>query len=196
MQSTAALVHDDPYMRLTPRQRVAEVKRRRQNFFGKNRPTINPAPRAVDQPLEAIDPAVRRWIETKKETFSQPWYHVMWFFDLVIVRDPPTELPRRKYPRIQDIQRAVADFYDVKVHDINAQRRTANIVRPRQVGYYLCKMKTLKSLPEIGRNFGGRDHTSILSGIRKIERLLMVDEDLNADIDHLSAQIDEFMRAA
>lgn len=167
MESITALVHDDPYLRMTPHQRVAEVKRRRHNFYGKQRPTLNPPPLIVVPPVDAIDPAVRAWINSN-ETF----YHVMWFFDLIAFVDAPPRPPRPKYPPIEIIQRVVAHHYGVSRHDMLSERRTANVVRPRQVAMYLAKTMTLRSLPEIGRRFGGRDHTTVLHAVRKMEAMM------------------------
>ena len=74
-----------------------------------------------------------------------------------------------KRVRIEDIQRVVARQYNVSRADLLSSRRTANVVRPRQVAMYLAKILTLRSLPEIGRRFGGRDHTTVLHAVRKIE---------------------------
>jgi chromosomal replication initiator protein len=76
-----------------------------------------------------------------------------------------------KRVRIEDIQRVVARQYNVSRADLLSSRRTANVVRPRQVAMYLAKLLTLRSLPEIGRRFGGRDHTTVLHAVRKIETL-------------------------
>jgi chromosomal replication initiator protein len=76
-----------------------------------------------------------------------------------------------KRVRIEDIQRVVARQYNVSRADLLSSRRTANVVRPRQVAMYLAKILTLRSLPEIGRRFGGRDHTTVLHAVRKIETL-------------------------
>src|SRR5947208_9463121 len=73
-----------------------------------------------------------------------------------------------KRVKIEDIQRVVARQYNVSRADLLSSRRTANVVRPRQVAMYLAKTLTLRSLPEIGRRFGGRDHTTVLHGVRKI----------------------------
>ncbi len=73
-----------------------------------------------------------------------------------------------KRVRIEDIQRVVARQYNVSRADLLSSRRTANVVRPRQVAMYLAKVLTLRSLPEIGRRFGGRDHTTVLHAVRKI----------------------------
>ena len=76
-----------------------------------------------------------------------------------------------KRVKIEDIQRAVARHYNVSRADMLSSRRTANVVRPRQIAMYLAKTLTLRSLPEIGRRFGGRDHTTVLHAVRKIENL-------------------------
>ena len=77
-----------------------------------------------------------------------------------------------KRVKIEDIQRVVARQYNVSRADLLSSRRTANVVRPRQVAMYLAKTLTLRSLPEIGRRFGGRDHTTVLHAVRKIENLV------------------------
>ncbi len=76
-----------------------------------------------------------------------------------------------KRVKIEDIQKLVASHYNVSRADILSSRRTATVVRPRQVAMYLSKALTLRSLPEIGRRFGGRDHTTVLHAVRKIEAL-------------------------
>lgn len=76
---------------------------------------------------------------------------------------------------IKRIQLAVCKDYGVTLTDMLSRRRDAKIVRPRQVAMYLAKTLTERSLPEIGRRFGGRDHTTALSGIRKIEGLCSTD---------------------
>lgn len=89
------------------------------------------------------------------------------------------------YPKIREIQWAVADYYRIDATDLLSQRRTAKIVRPRQVAYYLCKKLTIKSLPEIGRRFG-RDHTSVLHGVRLIAINRTVDKQLDQDIRNIA----------
>ena len=84
--------------------------------------------------------------------------------DLVRTREP-------KRVKIEDIQKLVANHYNVSRADILSSRRTAVVVRPRQIAMYLSKALTLRSLPEIGRRFGGRDHTTVLHAVRKIEAL-------------------------
>ena len=69
---------------------------------------------------------------------------------------------------VENIQKTVAEFYNIKVADMYSKRRPANIARPRQIAMYLAKELTQKSLPEIGELFGGRDHTTVLHAVRKI----------------------------
>jgi chromosomal replication initiator protein len=87
---------------------------------------------------------------------------------------------------IEDIQRTVARQYNVSRADLLSSRRTANVVRPRQIAMYLAKTLTLRSLPEIGRRFGGRDHTTVLHAVRKIGSLVGNDNVLAEEIDLLT----------
>lgn len=91
--------------------------------------------------------------------------------------------PRRI--KIEDIQKAVARHFNISKEDMISSRRTAQVVRPRQIAIYLAKTLTLRSLPEIGRRFGGRDHTTILHAVRKIEALLLVDTAMAKDVEEI-----------
>jgi chromosomal replication initiator protein len=93
--------------------------------------------------------------------------------------------------RIEDIQRIVARQYNVSRADLLSSRRTANVVRPRQVAMYLAKILTLRSLPEIGRRFGGRDHTTVLHAVRKIETLASNDTSFAEEIESLKRQLQD-----
>src|SRR5258707_6716959 len=99
-----------------------------------------------------------------------------------------------KRVKIEDIQRVVARQYNVSRADLLSSRRTANVVRPRQVAMYLAKTLTLRSLPEIGRRFGGRDHTTVLHAVRKIENLVSTDSSLADEIELLKRQLQEYGR--
>ncbi|RAI01129.1 chromosomal replication initiator protein DnaA [Acuticoccus sediminis] len=88
-----------------------------------------------------------------------------------------------KTPKIEDIQRVVCQHYGISRGDLVSARRTKVIVRPRQVAMYLCKMLTPRSLPEIGRRFGNRDHTTVLHAVRKIDDLKERDQKLAEDIE-------------
>ena len=104
--------------------------------------------------------------------------------DLVRPQEP-------KRIKIEDIQRVVARQYNVSRSDLLSSRRTANVVRPRQVAMYLAKTLTLRSLPEIGRRFGGRDHTTVLHAVRKIEALVAKDAALSDEVELLKRQLQE-----
>jgi len=83
---------------------------------------------------------------------------------------------------VENIQKAVADFYSIKVADMYSKRRPANIARPRQIAMFMAKELTQKSLPEIGELFGGRDHTTVLHAVRKIGEERSHDGQLNHEI--------------
>ena len=104
--------------------------------------------------------------------------------DLIRTRDP-------KRVKIEDIQKLVAGRYNVSRADILSSRRTAVVVRPRQIAMYLAKMLTLRSLPEIGRRFGGRDHTTVLHAVRKIEGLTHSDTTLSEEIELLKRMLQD-----
>ncbi|WP_045387765.1 chromosomal replication initiator protein DnaA [Falsirhodobacter sp. alg1] len=86
---------------------------------------------------------------------------------------------------IEEIQRKVAEHYNVRLSDMIGPKRVRTIARPRQVAMYLAKQLTPRSLPEIGRRFGGRDHTTIMHGVRKIEELFATDSQLADDLQML-----------
>jgi chromosomal replication initiator protein len=86
---------------------------------------------------------------------------------------------------IEEIQRKVAEHYNIRLSDMIGPKRLRNIARPRQVAMYLSKQLTPRSLPEIGRRFGGRDHTTIMHGVRKIEELMSTDSQLSDDLQLL-----------
>ncbi|HEX8164822.1 MAG TPA: chromosomal replication initiator protein DnaA [Beijerinckiaceae bacterium] len=104
--------------------------------------------------------------------------------DLIRNREP-------KRVKIEDIQKLVASHYNVSRSDILSERRTAAVVKPRQIAMYLAKVLTLRSLPEIGRRFGGRDHTTVLHAVRKIEKLLGEDTGLNDEVELLKRMLQE-----
>ncbi|HXT06771.1 MAG TPA: chromosomal replication initiator protein DnaA [Roseiarcus sp.] len=104
--------------------------------------------------------------------------------DLIRSREP-------KRVKIEDIQKRVATHYNVSRADLLSSRRTAAVVMPRQIAMYLAKSLTLRSLPEIGRRFGGRDHTTVLHAVRKIDNLCNNDAALREEIDLLKRLLQE-----
>jgi chromosomal replication initiator protein len=90
---------------------------------------------------------------------------------------------------IDDIQRRVCEFYQIKVSEMLSSKRTKNITKPRHVAMYLSKNMTTKSLPEIGKSFGGKDHTSVLHSVRKIAKQIQDDSDLMTEINTLQESL-------
>ena len=86
---------------------------------------------------------------------------------------------------IEEIQRKVAEHYNIRLSDMIGPKRVRTIARPRQIAMYLSKQLTSRSLPEIGRRFGGRDHTTIMHGVKKIEELTATDSQLSDDLQML-----------
>ena len=86
---------------------------------------------------------------------------------------------------IEEIQRKVAEHYNIRLSDMIGPKRLRTIARPRQMAMYLAKQLTSRSLPEIGRRFGGRDHTTIMHGVKKIEELMTTDSQLSDDMQLL-----------
>ncbi len=84
---------------------------------------------------------------------------------------------------IDEIQRKVADHYNLRLTDMHSARRARQVARPRQVAMYLSKLLTARSLPEIGRKFGGRDHTTVMHAIRKVEELMSDDAQISQDVE-------------
>ncbi len=83
---------------------------------------------------------------------------------------------------IAEIQKEVAAYYNIKISDMSSARRARCIARPRQVAMYLCKQLTIRSLSEIGRKFGGKDHTTVMHAVKKVEELAALDSEFKADV--------------
>src|SRR6185312_2096150 len=90
---------------------------------------------------------------------------------------------------IEDIQRKTAEFYKLDVKDFHSPQRARRVARPRQVAMYLSRKLTTRSLPEIGRRFGGRDHTTVLHACRRIEALIDEDPLFRQEVDFLSQML-------
>ena len=86
---------------------------------------------------------------------------------------------------VEEIQRKVAEHYHIRLADLVGPKRLRSFARPRQVAMYLAKTMTSRSLPDIGRRFGGRDHTTIIHGVRKIEELMGTDSQIADDLEIL-----------
>tara|TARA_B100000470_G_scaffold221414_1_gene211728 strand:+ start:285 stop:1652 length:1368 start_codon:yes stop_codon:yes gene_type:complete len=90
---------------------------------------------------------------------------------------------------VDQIQKKVAEHYNVKMSDMHSSRRSRNIARPRQIAMFLSKNLTTRSLPEIGRKFGGRDHTTVIHAIKKVNELVKNDSSLSEDIEILTRSL-------
>ncbi|MGE3739147.1 MAG: helix-turn-helix domain-containing protein, partial [Geminicoccaceae bacterium] len=90
---------------------------------------------------------------------------------------------------IEEIQKAVVEHYAIRMADMASARRSRAVARPRQVAMYLAKQLTPRSLPEIGKKFGGRDHTTVMHAVRQIERLSAEDRTIADDLDALRRKL-------
>ena len=91
---------------------------------------------------------------------------------------------------IDDIQKRVAEHFNIRVADMHSARRARAVARPRQVAMYLAKQLTSRSLPEIGRKFGGRDHTTVMHAVRRIDELMQNDSTLSEDVELLRRMLE------
>ncbi|HWW65110.1 MAG TPA: chromosomal replication initiator protein DnaA [Sphingomonadaceae bacterium] len=112
--------------------------------------------------------------------------------DMEFTQETLADLLRATQRRItiEEIQRRVCEHYRIKQTEMSSARRAREVARPRQVAMYLAKQLTPRSLPEIGRRFGGRDHTTVIHAVRQIEKLRQTDAELDADVRLLIRQLE------
>jgi len=91
---------------------------------------------------------------------------------------------------IDEIQKRVAEHFNIRTSDMHSARRARAVARPRQVAMFLCKQLTPRSLPEIGRKFGGRDHTTVMHAVKKVEQLMVEDRSLAEDVEMLRRMLE------
>ena len=91
---------------------------------------------------------------------------------------------------IEEIQKRVAEHFNIRIADMHSARRARAVARPRQVAMYLAKQLTSRSLPEIGRKFGGRDHTTVMHAVRRVEELRSGDSEFSEDVELLRRMIE------
>jgi chromosomal replication initiator protein len=91
---------------------------------------------------------------------------------------------------VEEIQRKVSEHYNIRLSDMVGPKRLRSYARPRQVAMYLCKKMTSRSLPEIGRRFGGRDHTTVMHGVKRIEELKQNDGQIAEDLELLRRSLE------
>ena len=162
------------------------VAQQRQPGFDVSAEVVDYVARAIDSNGRDLEGAVNRLLARVTLSGAPLTVEVaeLAIRDLIRTRDP-------KKVKIEDIQKLVASHYNVSRADLLSSRRTASVVRPRQVAMFLSKVLTPRSLPEIGRRFGGRDHTTVLHAVRKIEGLTVADRSLAQDIDYLKRMLTE-----
>jgi chromosomal replication initiator protein len=97
--------------------------------------------------------------------------------------------PPQRRVTIDQIQRAAAEHFGIPLREMTSQRRSVEVARPRQVAMYLCKQRTPKSLPEIGRRFGNRDHTTVIHAIRRVAVLRATDLEFDQQVTALEAML-------
>ncbi|MEM7270798.1 MAG: chromosomal replication initiator protein DnaA, partial [Pseudomonadota bacterium] len=91
---------------------------------------------------------------------------------------------------IEEIMRKVAEHYNLRMSDMTSARRARAVARPRQIAMYLAKTLTSKSLPEIGRRFGGRDHTTVMHAVKRVESLAETDSQIAEDVELLRRMLE------
>ena len=131
-------------------------------------------------PVIELKPPVQTWPERQIQLY-QPWFSI----------EDEVEPKLANPPSMGAIQRICAAYYSITLTELLSDRRMMNLVRARQVAIFLCKEFTLRSMPEIGRRFSGRDHTTVLHAIRKIARLSSEDNDMADDLAKLRQLIRE-----
>ena len=102
---------------------------------------------------------------------------------------PMVGIAVRSHQKVATIQRAVANMFDLNMSDMVSARRHRPAAHARQVAMYLARELTAQSLPDIGRRFGNRDHTTVMHGIGAVEARMTTDADLRADIDALREEL-------
>ncbi|MEK7825528.1 MAG: helix-turn-helix domain-containing protein, partial [Nitrospirota bacterium] len=106
-----------------------------------------------------------------------------------VLRDTIDE--KKKVVSMEGIQQTVSNKYHIKVSDIKSKKRSKNLVFPRQISMYIGRKLTGLSFPEIGRHFGGKDHSTVIHACKQIEKMMEIDKDLHRTIEVLIKEIKE-----
>lgn len=143
--------------------------------------------------VRATAEEILRRARGKKEYQTRRWYMERAPWPCYADEPVRVELVKNEYVERQTVRRiiiAVAKEYGVTEGEICSIRRTANLITPRHIAMYLAKVITTRSFPEIGRRFGGRDHTTILHACQKIERMMAESESFAAEVNALRAKLE------
>lgn len=176
-------LQDDPHLTMSSAERIAARKARKEKFFPRNVEAEIRVAQIMETPLTRTPPTEPIKVETPRQSPCE-WVQrqkEIWF-------SIEGEIEGNKLS-VRDIQVAVCKEFKISLLDLLSSRRTRDIVRPRQVGYYLAKKITGRSLPDLAARFGGRDHTTALSGIRKVEQLIEADPKFAAQVESLKQRL-------
>ena|SRR6185295_9609560 len=171
----------------TARQLMADAIARRKRMMPRPSPkpaiivAAAPEPKDIPAEVQPIEPVPVPAVE--KERPYARWSFVV---DHLHGANETSEVP---LPSLTHIKTIVAKHFNVSILDMESARRTKEVVWPRQIATYLCATMTRRSLPAIGRAFGGRDHTTSLSSKRKITRLAAADNRLCEELEALKKKI-------
>jgi Bacterial dnaA protein helix-turn-helix len=171
----------------TPSQRLAAAARREREkkIAAKahpDAPIACPSASARSQQAKASRPSLPPAAQTRPERLKKIHAPIKTWFWIVDEINPPHPLKLS----IEEIQNAVERHCKVGHIELISARRTADVVRPRQIAMFLARRLTASSLPVIGRKFGDRDHTTVLHAVRKIEALRSRDKILAGDLDAIA----------
>jgi hypothetical protein len=142
------------------------------------------AEEVASQPVEVIEPEPIPAPPVELPNGSVPAFNA---FQAWIDKFEP--LPAPTYPTIHKIKRCVSEHFGITVPEIDSDRRMKRVVRPRQIAMYITKKLTPRSLPDIGRKFGGKDHSTVHHAVHKIENLVEHDAGFAGEISILMAKV-------
>lgn len=135
------------------------------------------ANKKTEAEVECIEAPVVE-VAANEVTFKSPWFEIL----------DEIELPPRPIS-VEDIRRTVGRYFDIQCNDMLSSRKLAEVVYARHIAMYLAKTITQRSMPEIGRRLGGRDHTTILYGVRKIGAAIKTNWMIAYDVAHIEAML-------
>jgi len=101
------------------------------------------------------------------------------------------QLDKNRFLSIDQVQIIVSNFYNLKPADLKSSRKNKNLTHPRQIAMYLCRKILKCSYPDIGSKFGGKDHSTVIHAVRKIDDLLKKDDQLRREIQHLEQSLQQ-----
>lgn len=174
--ATLATVRMPSIVQEMQRAHKARLQRIKDAAIGKPAPPV-----IADDPMVAILESAIEAQPTWEDRQKAHWFS--------IVESGPIPRPVRRWPTIMEIQRAVCLHYGVSRRDMLAPGRHKSIALARQIAVYICRRTTIHSLPELGRRFGGRDHTTQIHAVKKIRRMMEADPAFAAEVEAIIASL-------